>query len=267
VPSGIPGVSVITPSRADGRGLTRALRSALDQGYNDIQLVVVTDGPGTDPGELATLTALRPPHRVLQLCPLTPPPVARPAVLRNIGLGVAEAPLVAFLDDDDWWKPGKLARQVEQLRDPGLVLVGSNATRMVQDEDRGPYHPHVPDRVALGNLINTNWLITSSVVCRTEVLRAVGGFPVGETLRQLDDYAAWLRVAAVGRVAISRDCLVHYTADRADSVSRALLSGVEMRSRALADFRSWLAHSGHRLGRGHARHLGSLLRAAEGRSA
>lgn len=96
-------VSVIVPTFNRARWLGNAIRSALHQLHAGDELIVIDDGSTDDtPAVVAAfgerVTYLRGEHRG-----------AGPA--RNLGLAHARGDLVAFLDDDDEWLPGKLARQ------------------------------------------------------------------------------------------------------------------------------------------------------------
>lgn len=64
---------------------------------------------------------------------------------RNLGVAVATADLVAFLDDDDAWLPAKLAAQVPLLdaasRDGRRVVVSSRVTQVVAGSGAGQVSP------------------------------------------------------------------------------------------------------------------------------
>lgn len=89
--------------------LYRGVRSALDQTLPPAVVVVVVDGPL----ELLAPDALPDDERVRVV---ENAPARGPGAARNTGVRKAGTPLVAFLDDDDYWVPTKLARQVAALR-------------------------------------------------------------------------------------------------------------------------------------------------------
>lgn len=96
-------VSVIVPTFNRARWLGNAIRSALQQLEAGDELIVIDDGSTDDTAAVVAafgerVTYVRGEHRG-----------AGPA--RNLGLAHARGDLVAFLDDDDEWLPGKLARQ------------------------------------------------------------------------------------------------------------------------------------------------------------
>lgn len=103
-----PLISVIIPTfERPELLLQRGLASALAQSYPNLEVLVVMDGP--DPETAAALAAIDDPR----LRPLTLPQNSGPADARNYGVQHARGEWVAFLDDDDTWRPHKLARQLE----------------------------------------------------------------------------------------------------------------------------------------------------------
>lgn len=237
-------VSVVIPTRANGRGLARAIASVIGQEVVATRLIVVVDGEPSHEEDRRLLAQLGDPHRVVTVSRL-----GLPGPLRNLGVDLVRTRLVAFLDDDDWWIPSKLREQLEMLTGD-VALAGSNATRVVDGNPAGLYFDPMPDRTTFDDLIATNWIITSSVILEAEVLKAVGGFPSDEGLRACDDYAGWLKVAAVGGITTTRDPLVNYTVAAPDSVSSDdRLTGAESRRRALAHLVSTSQHWDARLSR------------------
>lgn len=206
-------VTVVIPTRADGRGLSRAVSSVLRQQVS-CTVVVVVDGPIQDPADETVLRELQAPHTVVQLRAH-----GRPGPARNVGLSLTQTRYVAFLDDDDAFRPEKLARQLPLLDAGRADLVGSDAYRVRGGEVEGTFGHVDTRRVDLAELSRTNPLVTSTVVVRTTVLRAAGGFPLAPECRFCDDYVAWLRLAANGSVMILGEPLVDYHLGSAGSLS------------------------------------------------
>lgn len=103
----VPLVSVVTPTRGRAELLmSRALGSALGQTLQDVEIIVVIDGP--DAATEAALAGVQDPRlRVITL----PYPVGG-AEARNVGIRAARAEWIALLDDDDEWLPHKLEAQL-----------------------------------------------------------------------------------------------------------------------------------------------------------
>ena len=101
-----PRVAVVIPVRNRAAFLGRALESVLAQHEPRLEIVVVDDGSTDGSGAVA---ARFPGVRVLSL------PGVGVAAARNAGVAATTAPYLAFLDSDDRWAPGKLAKQLAFL--------------------------------------------------------------------------------------------------------------------------------------------------------
>jgi len=112
-----PLVSVVIPTINRPQLVLRAVRSALAQTVQPVEVIVVIDGP--DEKTTETLAALH--ESRLLVKPLSRSEGA--AVARNAGVETARSPWIAFLDDDDEWLPLKLdiqlrAAQQSTFKDP-----------------------------------------------------------------------------------------------------------------------------------------------------
>jgi glycosyltransferase involved in cell wall biosynthesis len=185
-----PLVSVILPTYNRAALLTEALASVRAQTFTDWECVVVDDG-STDgtPGLLAGVTDPR--VRCVRVAHS-----GNPAVARNAGLAAARGTLVAFLDDDDLWKPEKLAVQVPLMRSgryewsyTGFVSV---------DAGGRPFWETPPERIRSGLILRPLLQLRAAVALPTVLARRAfvldaGGFD--ETLPTREDYALWLVLA------------------------------------------------------------------------
>jgi len=107
---GSPSVSVVIPTRARPALVVRAVNSALQQTFGDLEVIVVIDG--VDEETLDALASISSPR--LRLLPL--PRQVGGARARNEGVNAARGEWVAFLDDDDEWLPEKLEKQLAIAR-------------------------------------------------------------------------------------------------------------------------------------------------------
>lgn len=93
-----PGVTVVIPAFNAAHAVSEAIGSVREQGIA-LQVVVVDDGSTDDTPAVVTalgdVTYIRQENR-------------GPAAARNRGIAAAAAPLIAFLDADDVWTPGRL---------------------------------------------------------------------------------------------------------------------------------------------------------------
>lgn len=104
-----PLVSAVIPTRNRSLLIQRAVRSACNQTYTNMEVIVVVDGP--DAETVKSLESLQEPRlRIIEL-----EENVRGSEARNIGIGAAKGEYIALLDDDDEWLPGKIEKQLAAL--------------------------------------------------------------------------------------------------------------------------------------------------------
>jgi glycosyltransferase involved in cell wall biosynthesis len=158
------------------------------QTFGSWEAVVVDDGSVED---LAWVDDLDPRIRLVRQ-----PPRGISAA-RNLGIARTSAPLVAFLDADDEWLPGKLDRQVEALTaHPDVAMVDTAFRRMDGlGKDIGPGYS--------GNHRNYYELLEGCGICisttlvRRTTLEEIGGFA---PMTMVEDWELFLRVARVASI-------------------------------------------------------------------
>lgn len=201
-----PSVSVVVPAYNAANTLARAFDSIALQSHPGLEVIVVDDCSGDATPEIAAArTDL--PIRLLRL-----PRNRGAAAARNAGLACCRGKYVAFLDADDEWLPGKLARQLALLEnDPAIGLAG---TRFRQVFDNGAPSRIQPDGAlvqgdrAWQSLMARACLQTSTVVIRREIL-AAERTAFDETLRVGEDQDLWIRLALRTSVGYVDACLVN----------------------------------------------------------
>jgi glycosyltransferase involved in cell wall biosynthesis len=114
----MPLVSVVIPTRHRPKLVLRAIHSVLNQTYEEIELIVVVDGP--DEATAAAVDLVGDPRLQLVINPRS----LTAAGARNTGADRATGDWIAFLDDDDEWLPDKLERQMAFASCCGTALVG-----------------------------------------------------------------------------------------------------------------------------------------------
>lgn len=193
-------VSVILPVYNGAAFLEGAIRSVLNQSYPRIEIVAVDDG-STDasPSILASFSdSLR----------IVTQPNAGVAAARNAAIAQARGEFVAFLDQDDAWRPAKVARQVAAFRASncvGLIHTDVDYLDAESGELTGPQDPTARPELMVGDcfeaLLLGNPLCNSSVMLRSSVLHRVGPCDLRIRGNTVQDYDLWLRVAQVSQLA------------------------------------------------------------------
>jgi glycosyltransferase involved in cell wall biosynthesis len=209
----MPAVSVVIPAFNAAPTLGATLQSVLDQDFGDLEVLVVDDASTDATAALADRVASTDPRvRVLR----RDRNGGRPAIPRNDGIRAARGALVAFCDADDLWHPAKLQRQVAAMRlHPSLGFVYTIA-RELRPDTRGGWgtgrllpFPFMAS-IDLAALRRRNTIVASSVLARTALVREVGGFDETDSLRAMEDFDLWLRLAERAPFGLVPRVLVHY---------------------------------------------------------
>jgi glycosyltransferase involved in cell wall biosynthesis len=219
-------VSVVLPvfwrevSNDAVRDLGAALDSVLEQSYpGEFEVLVIDDGSASPvEGALARTSYVRHPHvRWIRL--------ARNGGLvnaLNVGLACAKYDLIARIDSDDSWRPGKIEKQARLLSlDPDLTIVGSGMRLVHENGDPDE------DLVRPGDWEGIlNFFVTvgcpfphGSILARRSVFGLLGGYPHDPTFSHCEDYALWGSWVRFFKPAMVEEVLYEYT------VSRASVSG------------------------------------------
>ena len=208
-----PAVSVVLPTYNYARFLPGALDSVLAQTFTDFEVLVIDDGSTDGTAEVVRPYLADPRVHYRRVAN------GGPSRARNLGIGLARAPLIAFLDADDQWLPTKLDKQLALFRrDPSLGVVYTRR-RLVDEEgyELEWREPALHRGNVLEALFTANFVCLTSCLVSRRVFATVGLFD--EALRQSEDYDLWLRVAERFRFDYVDEPLVHYRVGHA-SISR-----------------------------------------------
>ena len=128
---------IITTCKRGPQILERAIQSVISQTYNEWELIVVDDSPGTyEYRDKAKSIVLKYAEEFPILYHENTENLGACAS-RNIGLALAKGKYIAFLDDDDEWLPLKLELQVDALEhaETTVALVYCNNYRKTEGEE------------------------------------------------------------------------------------------------------------------------------------
>jgi glycosyltransferase involved in cell wall biosynthesis len=218
-----PLVSAVIPTAGRSPWLGEAVRSALQQSYEQLEVVVVDDSPQgiNADGWLAYRGQVR---------------VVRTGgvgggMARNAGVQAARGEWIAFLDDDDIWLPEKIARQMEaahESEDRFPVISSRLLVRTPEAEyifPRKVYDASQPVENYLfcreGLTAGSGWLQTSTLLARRALL-VQQPFQPGLAIHQ--DWDWLLRVSRRPGVSIrmlGEPLAIYRAEDGRRSVSRA----------------------------------------------
>jgi glycosyltransferase involved in cell wall biosynthesis len=198
-------VSVVIPTRNRCARLLNAIASVRAQTGVAVEIIVVDDASGDDtPRALSVLCREEPRLRYVR----NEFPLGGGGA-RNAGAALAQGEFVAFLDDDDRFLPGKLARQVAALREkPDAPAASCSFLLYVGARHSALRRLHAPRE--RGELLRANVLGGASVcMVRTEIFRKIGGFD--PRLPSCQDWDLWLKLHALGTIVVCEEPLVRYS--------------------------------------------------------
>jgi glycosyltransferase involved in cell wall biosynthesis len=187
----MPKVSVVIPTYNRARFLRAAVRTVLDQTFQDFEIVIVDDASSDDtPAVVASLGDGRIKY-------IRHEQNRRIAGARNTGVSSSAGEYIAFLDDDDEWRPRKLEQQV-QILDISAPTVGAVYTAFAQVDVASGNVVGVITPVKRGHILHElgsrNWVGTASTVCvRRQCFEEVGLFD--ESVAFGEEYDMWIRIA------------------------------------------------------------------------
>jgi len=210
----MPKVSILIPAYNRGYCLKDALDSVAAQTYQDFEVIVVDDGSSDETSQ------------VVKSHPLDIQYIYQKnkgvAAARNAGMAKMTGEYLAFLDSDDMWLPKKLEIQLDFLnRHPEVDVLGTRCEVVGSSgESLGKYKPTGFFTADFEGLLKANFLITSTVMMRTRILKDVGYF--SEEIRSGEDYEFFLRVTLKGRAGYIEDALTKYRISK-DGETRDML--------------------------------------------
>lgn len=243
-------VTVVIPFLDPGRFFREAVESVLAQEGCIWELLLVDDGSRPEEGAVAREYARRDPSRVRVLEHPGHANRGRSAA-RNLGLAEARGEYTAFLDADDIWLPGKLARQAAVLdRHPGVPMLCGRAewwwswSGEPEDAEKDfvqrwsvPLDAVVPPPAVLRMYLDDEWASPCDILVRTRDARALGGW-VESFGGMYDDQAFHAKICLDRPVYMSAGVGYRYRQHGESCTSRAHAAGSAWWARGV--FLEWL---------------------------
>jgi glycosyltransferase involved in cell wall biosynthesis len=194
-----PHCTIILPTYNRAAALPRAISSVMAQNEQDFELIIIDDGSTDNTREwLATLDDAR--IRVVRS-----EHNQGPSAARNIGINMAAAPMLAFLDSDDIYCKERLSVPLAIFeRDPDVICILSSARK--EDKHGNTTAALLPNvKLASGAF---EWAMicdlvgveSTSISVRTEQARKIGGFC--SDLRRTEDREFLIRLSRLGAAQI-----------------------------------------------------------------
>lgn len=213
----MPRITIITPSFNQGRFIERTIKSVLEQGYPNLEYIVV-DGGSTD----ETVSILR---RYEGRLKWTSGKDEGQSDAINKGIKAASGDIVAYLNSDDVYEPGALPRVAHYFTaNPGATWL-TGRCRIIDEEDREmrgfitAYKNFLLNHYGYNILLVTNCISQPATFLRRSVFDEFGLFDVNR--HRVMDYEYWLRIGKKHPPGILKDYLAAFRVYRASKTSSA----------------------------------------------
>ncbi|WP_166404976.1 glycosyltransferase [Desulfonema ishimotonii] len=211
------------------RGIRRALLSVLGQPCQiPVEITVVDDGSRFPISEQPALKDLFRDSRVRSVRLKQNSGIV---FALNTGLQAVRYDLIARIDSDDAWRPGKLATQLRRMADdPDLTIVGTGM-RLIHSDRRRDEELIRPE--SWSGLVRFAAQVGcpfphGSILARRSVFELLGGYSHDAAVTHCEDYAMWIRWLRFFKGATIPEVFYEYT------VSETAVSGLCARSQQLA---------------------------------
>ena len=189
-----PIVSVVMPAYNCELYIETAIRSVMQQTYQNWELLVIDDASTDSTFEIV--------ERMMDLDPriqgIKNPTNMGAAKTRNRGLDMAKGEYVAFLDSDDCWYADKLTVQLRCVEQAGADL--SYTSYAIVDGNGLPSRPiyRVPASLSFGELLKENVIGCSTVLISRKIVQ---NYRFATDFYH-EDYCLWLNILQDGYSAV-----------------------------------------------------------------
>ncbi|MBD2435782.1 glycosyltransferase family 2 protein [Nostoc sp. FACHB-110] len=196
-------VSAVIPTRNRPSIAIKAVKSALAQTIQSIEVIVVVDGP--DEATVKELHQIEDPRlRVIAL-----PKNIGPSGARNVGIREAKGNWIAFLDDDDAWLPEKIERQLEAAYKSNYTFPIVSC-RFFAQTSKGELIwpkrlPHSSEPISEYLFVRSSlflgetFISTSTILTKKELLEKI---PLDEKLHRHEDFDWLVKVSLIEGVGV-----------------------------------------------------------------
>ena len=193
-----PQVSVILTVHNGERHIHAAIESMMAQTFDAWELIIIDDGSSDQTAAIIETFA----NSDARIKLVHTPGVGRAAAL-NMALERAQAPYLANIDVDDPSHPQRLDMLTKAMESaPLYAVIGTLSLHLVEDEQPqwqiDPSLQVTEIRDVTRILTRRNPINHSSVIMRTDALRAVKGYSTNRASVGREDYDLWVRLAQTG---------------------------------------------------------------------
>ena len=192
-------VSIVIPTYNHAKFIGKALKSVLDQTYENWEAIVI-DNQSTDQTSKILSNYTDPRIKCFK--------INNNGIIaksRNLGIKKATGEWIAFLDSDDWWTKDKLEICFSNIDNKidfiyhDLEIINDQSNSYFKRRNykgRALKKPILLD-LLIGGIAEGNAIGNSSVIVRKNLLIKIGGISENKNLVASEDYNTWLKIAKI----------------------------------------------------------------------
>ena len=208
-----PLVTVIIPTYNRGWIVKDAIDSVLEQDFIDYELIVIDDGSDDNMPQILKAYGNK--------INMSHQPNKGVSAARNRGIAAASGRLIAFLDSDDQWLPGKLSAQIKFFQDHPEAVINQTQELWIRNGVR--VNPKKRHHKFSGMIFEKSLALClvspSAVMIKKSLFSVVGVFD--EQLPACEDYDLWLRISCRYPVDLIEKALIVKRGGHDDQLSKA----------------------------------------------
>jgi glycosyltransferase involved in cell wall biosynthesis len=202
-------VSVIIPVYNAAEYLPETIDNVLAQDYQSLEIILVDDG--------STDNSLEVIKTFCDQAKIYSQEHKGPSFARNLGLSKAQGDVIAFIDADDLWPPGRLQIMLQRLMDDPQLDIILGRTKWIGDLSKihGNVQFESPDKTAV-------IMSLGSALIRKSAFEATGNFD--ETLSGYEDLDWFMRAKEQGLAILIMKMVTQYYRMHESNYSHTLSS-------------------------------------------
>lgn len=201
-------VSIIMPSYNTGKFIKKAIKSVINQTYNNWELIIVDDCSRDNTDEdVKNIKDDRIKYIKNEVN-------RGAAISRNIALREAKGRWIAFLDSDDLWEKDKLEKQIRFMKTNNYYFSYTNYIEIDENDNPNGRRITGPKKITKIGMYNYCWPGCLTVMYDSSKI----GLIQIENIKKNNDYAMWLTICKKANCYLLNEDLAAYR-KRSGSIS------------------------------------------------
>lgn len=179
-------ISVVIPMYNAENTIIRAIKSVLNQEYNNLEVLVINDGSKDNSQTIVENYILK--NGLNDKIKLINKKNGGVSSARNQGMKFSEGNYIAFLDSDDEWLPNKLLIQLDYMeKNRDVMMTGTTMNgKIFKKFFLKSFRKYT--EITLKNLLFKNFFQPSTVIIRKKIIDKIGYFDENQRYAEEGNY-------------------------------------------------------------------------------